>query len=118
MALRSKQLLMSIDKRRAESKSVIPPREKNSDKRESHSRKTPSKDEQIMRPFVLNNENAVMDQIEKKQVGKRLDKLFSLVNYTISSAEKAIKFVNTANFEAEFAVKLFKSDRDSLLLEI
>lgn len=26
--------------------------------------------------------------------------------------------MNTANFEAEFAVKLFKSDRDALMLEI
>jgi hypothetical protein len=71
-----------------------------------------------MKPFLLRDENAMGETIEKKSVGKRIEKLFSLVNYTISSAEKAIKFVNTANFEAEFAVKLFKSDRDSLLLEI
>lgn len=71
-----------------------------------------------MKPFLLNNENAGLESAERKSVGKRLEKLFSLVNYTVSSAEKAIKFVNTANFEAEFAVKLFKSDRDSLLLEM
>ena len=53
-----------------------------------------------MRPFLLNNENAGLESIEKRSIGKRLEKLFSLVNYTISSSEKAIKFVNTANFEA------------------
>lgn len=68
-----------------------------------------------MKPFILNNENRAEP---RRSLGKRLDKLLSLVNYTVSSAEKAIKFVNTANFEAEFAVKLFKSDRDALMLEI
>lgn len=42
----------------------------------------------------------------------------SLINYAMSSAEKAIKFVNMANFEAEFAVKLFKSDKENLMNEI
>jgi hypothetical protein len=47
----------------------------------------------------------------KKLNSKKFDKLFSLVNYVINSAERAIKYINLTNFEAEFAVKLFKSDR-------
>lgn len=92
-------------------------KERGSDVKE---RRTPSKEETyVMKPFLMNNENLrLTETIEKKGLGKRVDKLLSLMNYTISSAEKAIKFVNTANFEAEFAVKLFKSDRDALQMEI
>ena len=36
----------------------------------------------------------------------------------ISSAEKAIKYVNLENFEAEFAYKLFKSDKENVLNEM
>lgn len=47
-----------------------------------------------------------------------MDKLVSLVNYSLSSAEKVIKYVTITNFEAEFAIKLFRSDRDTLLSEL
>jgi len=40
------------------------------------------------------------------------------VNYALSSAEKALKYVSISNIEAEFAVKLFRSDRENLLLEL
>lgn len=34
----------------------------------------------------------------KKFNNRKLDKLFSLVNYAISSADKAMKYINYANF--------------------
>jgi hypothetical protein len=39
-----------------------------------------------MKPFLLNNENVGLEPPDKKPISKRLEKLFSLVNYTISSA--------------------------------
>lgn len=69
---------------------------------------------------LFNNENllnvAASEQIKgnqepKKLNHRKLDKLISLINYALSSAEKTVRYINTANFEAEFAVKLFKSDR-------
>lgn len=40
----------------------------------------------------------------------------SLVAYAITSADKALKYVNlSVNFEAEFAVKLYASDRENLM---
>lgn len=43
----------------------------------------------------------------------------SLISYTITSADKALKYVNlTANFEAEFAFKLYTSDRENLMNEL
>ena len=47
----------------------------------------------------------------KKINNRKIDKLFSLINYALSSADKAMKYINYANFEGEFAVKLFKSDK-------
>lgn len=47
-----------------------------------------------------------------------MDKLISLINYVLSSAEKVVKHVNITNFEAEFAVKLFRSDKETLLSEL
>lgn len=49
---------------------------------------------------------------------KKLDKLASLVSYALSSAEKALKYVSVSSIEAEFAVKLFRSDRENLLAEL
>jgi hypothetical protein len=41
------------------------------------------------------------------------------VNYTITSADKALKYVNlSSNFEAEFAYKLYLSDRENLMNEL
>lgn len=48
---------------------------------------------------------------KNKLHNKRLEKLVSLINYTVSSAEKALKYVSVNNIEAEFAVKLFRSDK-------
>lgn len=40
-----------------------------------------------MKPFLMNNENLrLAETIEKKSIGKRVDKLLSLMNYTVSSA--------------------------------
>ena len=36
----------------------------------------------------------------------------------LSSSDKAIKYIGAANFEAEFAVKLFKSDKENLVNEL
>ena len=36
----------------------------------------------------------------------------------MSSSDKAIKYIGSANFEAEFAVKLFKSDKENLINEL
>jgi len=76
---------------------------------------------------LFNNEN--LKRADHKYIGgdlrerqrfhnKKLDKLASLVNYALSSAEKALKYVSVSNIEAEFAVKLFRSDRENLLLEL
>jgi hypothetical protein len=55
----------------------------------------------------------------KKHQNKRFDKIVSLVNYTITSADKALKYVSlSANFEAEFAYKLYLSDRENLMNEL
>src|SRR5256885_1153224 len=54
----------------------------------------------------------------KKYNNRKLDKIISLINYVISSSEKAIKYINSNNFEAEFAIKLYKSDKDNLLNEL
>lgn len=52
----------------------------------------------------------------KKHQNKRFDKIVSLVNYTITSADKALKYVSlSSNFEAEFAYKLYLSDRENLM---
>jgi hypothetical protein len=40
------------------------------------------------------------------------------MNYALSSADKALKYVSISNIEAEFAVKLFKSDKENLLNEL
>lgn len=42
----------------------------------------------------------------------------SLINYMLSSSDKAVKYISASNFEAEFAIKLFKSDRENLINEI
>lgn len=54
----------------------------------------------------------------KKHNNRKLDKLVSLINYVISSSEKALRYVNTNNFEVEFALKLYKSDKENLLNEL
>ncbi len=55
----------------------------------------------------------------KKHQNKRFDKIVSLVNYTINSADKALKDVAlSANFEVEFAYKLYLSDRENLMNEL
>jgi hypothetical protein len=55
----------------------------------------------------------------KKHQNKRFDKIVSLVNYTITSADKALKYVSlSSNFEAEFAYKLYLSDRENLMNEL
>lgn len=47
----------------------------------------------------------------KKHNNRRFDKLVSLIQYMVSSSEKAIKYISSTNFEAEFALKLYKSDK-------
>ena len=47
----------------------------------------------------------------KKYNNRRLDKLVSLVQYMVSSSEKALRYISSTNFEAEFALKLYRSDR-------
>jgi len=55
----------------------------------------------------------------KKHQNKKFDKVISLINYTITSADKALKYVNlSSNFEAEFAYKLYLSDRENLMNEL
>lgn len=55
----------------------------------------------------------------KKHQNKKFDKIVSLINYTITSADKALKYVNlSSNFEAEFAYKLYLSDRENLMNEL
>lgn len=59
------------------------------------------------------SETKVLDP--RRPMARKLDKLFTLINYALSSSEKALRYINLANFEAEFAVKLFKSDKDNLI---
>ena len=51
---------------------------------------------------LFNNENIniteVNDLKNKKANNRKLDKLLSLINYAMSSAEKVVKFINMANF--------------------
>ena len=54
----------------------------------------------------------------RKLNNRKVEKLFSLINYALSSADKAMKYINYANFEGEFAVKLFKSDKENLTNEM
>lgn len=51
----------------------------------------------------------------KKYNNRRLDKLVSLIQYMVSSSEKVIKYISSTNFEAEFALKLYRSDKENLL---
>jgi hypothetical protein len=51
----------------------------------------------------------------KKYNNRRFDKLVSLIQYMVGSSEKAIKYISSNNFEAEFAVKLYRSDRENLV---
>ena len=55
--------------------------------------------------------NANIQLIARKSNPKKVEKLLSLVNYTIKSADKLVKYINLSNFEAEFAVKLYSSDK-------
>jgi hypothetical protein len=54
----------------------------------------------------------------RKYNNRRLDKLVSLIQYMVSSSEKALKYISSTNFEAEFALKLYRSDKDNLLNEL
>ena len=54
----------------------------------------------------------------RKTNSKKLDKIVSLINYALSSAEKIVKYMNANSFEGEFAVKLFRSDKENLLNEL
>lgn len=54
----------------------------------------------------------------KKHNNRKFDKLISLVQYMVSSSEKAIKYISSTNFEAEFALKLYRSDKENLMNEI
>ena len=36
----------------------------------------------------------------------------------LSSSDKAVRYISASNFEAEFAVKLFRSDRENLVSEL
>lgn len=93
--------------------------------------RTPSKEHSPVHPpsskHIFNNENlkrldqkyTAADGKDRHRFGnKKLDKLVSLVNYALSSAEKALKYVSISNIEAEFAVKLFRSDRENLMAEL
>ncbi len=40
------------------------------------------------------------------------------MQYLLSSSEKALRFISPSNFEAEFALKLYRSDRENLLNEL
>lgn len=55
----------------------------------------------------------------KKHQNKQFDKLVSLITYTITSSDKAMRYLNlSVNFEAEFAYKLYLSDRENLLNDL
>jgi ABC-type methionine transport system ATPase subunit len=69
-------------------------------------------------PIITNLSNTLNSSIGiynfriKKQHNKKFDKLVTLISYTIASADKALKYVNlSVNFEAEFAYKLYTTDR-------
>lgn len=47
-----------------------------------------------------------------------MDKVVNLINYVLSSADKVMNHVNISSFEAEFSVKLFLSDKETLLAEL
>lgn len=51
----------------------------------------------------------------KKHNNRKFDKLVSLIQYMVSSSEKAIKYISSTNFEAEFALKLYRSDKENLM---
>ena len=115
-----KNLQASIDRKKNQRQSV----ERLSKNKEVYRPSAAGKNDKVMSLF--NNENllnvATSEQLKhpepKKLNHRKLDKLISLINYALSSADKTIRYINTANFEAEFAVKLFKSDRENLLNEI
>lgn len=46
------------------------------------------------------NPNLIQGKLSdhKRLNNRKLDKLFSLINYAISSADKAMKYINYANF--------------------
>ena len=54
----------------------------------------------------------------KKTTNRRFDKLVSLIQYMVSSSEKAMKYISSTNFEAEFALKLYRSDKENLINEL
>jgi hypothetical protein len=54
----------------------------------------------------------------KKWQSRKWEKIVSLINYMLSSSEKAVRYISSANFEADFAVKLFKSDKENLINEL
>lgn len=41
--------------------------------------------------------------------------MVSLVGYTLTSADKAFKYIDISNFEAEFAYKLYLNDKENLM---
>ena len=56
---------------------------------------------------LLNNENNANGHSQflttnkselKKNNHRKIDKLFSLINYALSSADKSLKYINVANF--------------------
>jgi len=47
----------------------------------------------------------------KKYNNRRLDKLVSLIQYMVSSSDKVIKYISSTNFELEFALKLYMSNK-------
>lgn len=71
---------------------------------------------------LFNNEqlNAVEshDLKLKKCNNRKFDKLVSLIQYMVSSSEKVIKYISSTNFQAEFALKLYKSDKENLLNQV
>lgn len=74
----------------------------------------PSKQKEIIKTYkqenptsLFNNENIINSYSQHsnskpsdhvKFNNRKIDKLFSLINYALSSADKAIKYINTANF--------------------
>lgn len=49
---------------------------------------------------VASSENSRSGMEPKKLNHRKLDKLISLINYALSSAEKTMRYINTSNFEA------------------
>lgn len=74
----------------------------------------PSKQKEMIKTYkqenptsLFNNENIINSYSQHsnskpsdhaKFNNRKIDKLFSLINYALSSADKAIKYINTANF--------------------